>query len=468
LSRSRHNPSTARRIAKEIRRGESPEGLLPLARSISDPYYRSLGLVSIASSVKSRKPQSIFESALKEVGDVKQTWRRIELLGEITKTLKAVSDENLKNRIFDKVLMLALEEEEEDAKDFIVKYSKNYPDELLGILLAHSINLAKYSFESSKAVIRIWVKRKAIDSLISNLSELKGDLKSRLLGYLHFQLSKSRIQIEPTALSLALQAKNSEEILRYLVRVCSSPSDLDAVASSLSEESPAIMLSLTARADRKGWSPEAHKFATEAKQMIESLESSDKKEKLQSKLKVTIEKLNGIETSRRQPIPVLSEIAKSGKHTLGLFNTYGGKWNHPHFKAIHKAANLCSAFDLNLALIGFPGIESDKLVGEIRKEMRLPNEGYLSSLFSNQRVRFFDKDIDETWTGSKIATTANPDPDKLNIPDGKLCMIMGLGPKGLPKSFLESSSCHFELTGSNVAFETGTAMGSIAGRLSLM
>ncbi len=468
MSRSRHNPSTARRIAKEIRRGESPEGLLPLARSISDPYYRSLGLVSIASSVKSRKPQSIFESALKEVGDVKQTWRRIELLGEITKTLKAVSDENLKNRIFDKVLMLALEEEEEDAKDFIVKYSKNYPDELLGILLAHSINLAKYSFESSKAVIRIWVKRKAIDSLISNLSELKGDLKSRLLGYLHFQLSKSRIQIEPTALSLALQAKNSEEILRYLVRVCSSPSDLDAVASSLSEESPAIMLSLTARADRKGWSPEAHKFATEAKQMIESLESSDKKEKLQSKLKVTIEKLNGIETSRRQPIPVLSEIAKSGKHTLGLFNTYGGKWNHPHFKAIHKAANLCSAFDLNLALIGFPGIESDKLVGEIRKEMRLPNEGYLSSLFSNQRVRFFDKDIDETWTGSKIATTANPDPDKLNIPDGKLCMIMGLGPKGLPKSFLESSSCHFELTGSNVAFETGTAMGSIAGRLSLM
>ncbi|MEC9332673.1 MAG: DUF531 family protein [Candidatus Thermoplasmatota archaeon] len=468
MSRSRHNPSTARRIAKEIRRGESPEGLLPLARSISDPYYRSLGLVSIASSVKSRKPQSIFESALKEVGDVKQTWRRIELLGEITKSLKAVSDENLKNRIFDKVLMLALEEEEEDAKDFIVKYSKNYPDELLGILLAHSINLAKYSFESSKAVIRIWVKRKAIDSLISNLSELKGDLKSRLLGYLHFQLSKSRIQIEPTALSLALQAKNSEEILRYLVRVCSSPSDLDAVASSLSEESPAIMLSLTARADRKGWSPEAHKFATEAKQMIESLESSDKKEKLQSKLKVTIEKLNGIETSRRQPIPVLSEIAKSGKHTLGLFNTYGGKWNHPHFKAIHKAANLCSAFDLNLALIGFPGIESDKLVGEIRKEMRLPNEGHLSSLFSNQRVRFFDKDIDETWTGSKIATTANPDPDKLNIPDGKLCMIMGLGPKGLPKSFLESSSCHFELTGSNVAFETGTAMGSIAGRLSLM
>ncbi|SVC29760.1 uncharacterized protein METZ01_LOCUS282614, partial [marine metagenome] len=211
---SRHNPSTARRIAKEIRRGESPESLLPLARSIPDPYYRSLSLVSIASSVNSRKSQSIFESALKEVGDVKQIWRRIELLGGITKSLKTISDENLKNGIFGKVLMLSLKEEEEHAKDFIVKYSKNYPDKLLETLLAHSVNLAQYPFESSKAVIRTWVKKKTIDSLISNVSELEGDLRSRLLGYLHFQLSKSKIQIEPTALSLALQANNSEEILR--------------------------------------------------------------------------------------------------------------------------------------------------------------------------------------------------------------------------------------------------------------
>jgi len=47
-------------------------------------------------------------------------------------------------------------------------------------------------------------------------------------------------------------------------------------------------------------------------------------------------------------------------------------------------------------------------------------------------------------------------------------MIMGLGPKGLPKPFLKASDHHFELTGSNIAFETGTAMGSIAGHLYLM
>jgi hypothetical protein len=468
LAGKNHNPSVARRISREIKRGESPESLLPLAKSINDPYYRSLSLVSIASSISTKKSKAIFESAFKEVNNVKEEWRRIELLGKITKNLKIISDDNQKNRMFEKVLMLSSKGKEEATKDFVVKYSKNYPDELLGTLLSHTLELKQYPFESSKAIIRIWIKRKPIDRLVSRLSDIKGDLRARLLGYLHFQLDKARIQTNPTVLSLALQSQNSEDILRYLVRICSTSSDLDEV-SSVSGTSPSIMLALTARADRKGFTNEANKFVSNAKQLIDSLQSSDKKEKLLYKLKVTTDRLQGVDSPKSsKAVPELSEVAKSGKHTLGLLNTYGGKWNHPHFKAIHKAANLCSAFDLDLALIGFPKIESEKLMNEVKKEMRLPNEGYLLSLFSKQRVRFFDKDIDESWAGSKVATTANPDANKLELPDGRLCMIMGLGPKGLPKSFLKSSDYHFELTGSNIAFETGTAMGSIAGHLHLM
>jgi hypothetical protein len=159
------------------------------------------------------------------------------------------------------------------------------------------------------------------------------------------------------------------------------------------------------------------------------------------------------------------QISDSGKHTLGLYNTYGGNWNHPHYKAVFKAANLCSAFDLNMALIGFPEIDYERLVNEIKKEMRLPNEGYLSQLLSKNRVRFFEKDIDESWSGSKIVTTANPESTKLQIPEGKICMVMGLGPKGLPKSYMKKSKNHFEITGLDIAFETGTAMGAIAGHL---
>ena len=463
-----HNPSVARRISREIKRGESPESLLPLAKSINDPYYRSLSLVSIASSISSKKSKNIFESAFREVNNVKEEWRRIELLGKIAKNLKIMSDGNQKNRMFEKVLVLSSKGKEEATKDFVVKYSKNYPDELLETLLYHTINLKQYSFESSKAVIRIWVKRKPVDSLLAQLLVIKSNLRTRLLGYLHFQLSKCKIQIKPTALETALQANNSEEMLRYLVRICSSPSDLGLVASSVSDQSPAIMLALTARADRKGWAKEARAYASQAQETIDHLPTSNEKEGLLSKLKITLDRLDA--PLPEKPIIPLEDsgMVSKGKHTLGLLNTYGGKWNHPHFKAIHKAANLCSAFDLDLALIDFPKIESGELINEVKKEMRLPNEGYLSSLFSNQRVRFFDKDVDESWAGSKVATTANPDANKLELPDGRLCMIMGLGPKGLPKSFLKASDYHFELTGSNIAFETGTAMGSIAGHLHLM
>ena len=467
LTGKNHNPSVARRISREIKRGESPESLLPLAKSINDPYYRSLSLVSIASSISTKKSKAIFESAFKEVNNVNEEWRRIELLGKITKNLKIISDSNQKNRMFEKVLMLSSKGKEEAMKDFLVKYSKNYPDDLLETLLYHTISLEQYSFESSKAVIRIWVKRKPVDSLLAQLSSIKSNLRTRLLGYLHFQLSKSQIQIKPTALETALQADNSEEMLRYLVRISSSPSDLDLVASSVSQ-SPAIMLALTARADRKGWTKEARAYASQAQETIGNLSASNEKKGLLSKLKITLDRLDA-PLPEKSEIPLEdSEMVSEGKHTLGLYNTYGGKWNHPHFKAIFKATGLCSAFDLDLALIGFPSIETEKLVREVKKEMRLPNDGHLSVLLSHDRVRFFDDEIDETWAGTKVVTTANPDVNKLELPDGRLCMIMGLGPKGLPKSFLKSSNYHFELTGSNIAFETGTAMGSIAGHLHLM
>ena len=100
--------------------------------------------------------------------------------------------------------------------------------------------------------------------------------------------------------------------------------------------------------------------------------------------------------------------------------------------------------------------------------MRLSNEGYISKLISNDRFRFFEKDIDELWAGSRVVTTASPDSSKLEMPNGRLCMIMGLGPKGLPKSYIDKSNYHFEITGKDIAFETGTAMGAIAGNLSLM
>jgi hypothetical protein len=213
---------------------------------------------------------------------------------------------------------------------------------LLGTLLSHTLELKQYPFESSKAIIRIWIKRKPIDQLVSRLSDIKGDLRAKLLGYLHFQLDKARIQTNPTALSLALQSQNSEDILRYLVRICSSSSDLVEVASVLAHPFNNVGAYSTRRSQR---------FLKRGKQICIKCQTADRiftilrqKGKITVQLKVTTDRLQGADSSKlSKTIPELSEVVKSGKHTLGLLNTYGGKWNHPHFKAIHKAANLCSA-----------------------------------------------------------------------------------------------------------------------------
>ena len=47
-------------------------------------------------------------------------------------------------------------------------------------------------------------------------------------------------------------------------------------------------------------------------------------------------------------------------------------------------------------------------------------------------------------------------------------MVMGLGPKGLPRSFVNNAKYHFELTTKKIGFETGTAMGAISAHLHLL
>ena len=44
----------------------------------------------------------------------------------------------------------------------------------------------------------------------------------------------------------------------------------------------------------------------------------------------------------------------------------------------------------------------------------------------------------------------------------RVCLIMGLGRKGLPRSLLDKVPYHLEITGSGVPLETATAMGILA------
>ena len=469
-----HNPSIARKILRDIKEGHSPEDLLPEVDRLSDPYYASLGLIYIATSMstKSSKSKKIFAKAFVNADRVDQSWRRIELLTEISKRLKKIDDGELKNTQYKKIFEIIITENKKDINNFLIKNLKNFPIDQLDSILEKTVKLSSYAFDSSKAVIRAWIVTTDLNPLISILSKLEGELRIKLLGYLHLQLCKVKTTISPSPLELALESTLSEEMLRYLVRISSTPSDLNLIEVKLSkispEESLPILIAIIAHSDRNKWHTESQTFVFKAEKTLQTISESEYKTKLEKKLKTATDRLSIPPIKQSEPVTHLEDISSQGKHTLGLYNTYGGNWNHPHFKAVFKASNLCSAFNLDLALIGFPEISTNELIKEIKKEMRLSNEGYISKLISNDRFRFFDKDIDEAWAGSKVVTTANPDASKLEMPSGKLCMIMGLGPQGLPKSYIDNSTHHFEITGKNIAFETGTAMGAIAGNLSLM
>ena len=470
-----HNPSMMRKIRRELKEGQDPEFLLSKAKSISDSYYLSLSLFLIIPHLdpKSKSCKNAFFLASNEIDNVQQPWRRIELLGSISKLLKSLPQNQIREKSYSIILEKLSSEKKSKIKDFLINYSKNFPEDFLSDLLLISSNLESNEFETGKAIIRHWAKIKANNSLADSLQNFSLEPKTKLLGYLHLQITKSHKNSDSSILSKALESADSQELLMYLVRVCCSTVDIELFEAHIAnfpfDQKIAFLLSLTSRADRKNFKEKAKELYNKAEEMYSKLKDSEDQLKFRRKLDLTLNRLEGIEVSNpTRKVKNLEEISDEGNHTLALYNTYGGNWNHPHFKSIFKASNLCAAFDLDLALINFPSISSEKLVNEIKKEMRLPNEGYTKLLLEKNRLQFFEKEIDERWSGSIIATTANPDSAKSSLPNGRLCMVMGLGPKGLPKSFVSKAAYHFELTGSNVAFETGTAMGAISSHLGMI
>ena len=471
----KHAPSLMRQIRRELKEGKSPESLFPKVRSISDSYYRSLSLYMLIPylSPKSKQFKEAISLASTDIDRVQQPWRRIELLGSISKSLKTVRDTDIMYESYSRILEKLDNERNKDVKEFLLKYSKNFPEFCLGTLFEMSSKLKGYEFETGKAIIRHGVKFGFESRLVDILVKFDSTSRTKLLGYLHLQLFKLNKNNDSKALLKALESTNDQESLLYLVRVCSNKSDFilfeEHISDLPTDDKVFLLISLTSRADRKKLKELARQLYDRSEEQHSLLPESKIKMKLRAKLDLTLERLGVTQISKKSKVvEELSEVAETGNHTLALYNTYGGNWNHPHFKSIFKASNLCASFDLDLALINFPDIALEKLVKEIKKEMRLPNDGYIKLLIDKNRVKFFKKEIDESWSGTVVATTENPDYSKSSLPKGRLCMVMGLGPKGLPTSFITKSKYNFELTGSNVGFETGTAMGAISAHLSAL
>ena len=168
--------------------------------------------------------------------------------------------------------------------------------------------------------------------------------------------------------------------------------------------------------------------------------------------------------------------------TMGIYNTYDPlKIREPHRRAVARAGALCAAFDLNLALFGFPFPPGDSTpagIAESIAESTTIGQGgeYLVELAEKSRLALFDY-VSKGFPpqlGIPVATTSKPDTERTITPSrvkeilenkSGVLLVVGLGPKGLSEDVKKICRYHLDITGDGYSLETCCAMGALAGYL---
>lgn len=355
------------------------------------------------------------------------------------------------------------------------------------------------------------------------------------------------------AASLQCQDENRYELLRYLARHYSSREELERIAGVLPETEVTtrarVLATLAGAADKEGMRntaadllrrglrasaeiPDPRSRASVRKNLAKGLalcgEERRAKEVFKSALKDTplndpmrkkIIRMMG-ECGLRTPGPALGAVVPRGggeagvkgkaeagdgtgpgrekiarkrnqtsRDILALFNTYEGRLGTPHLRAVARAAPLCHAYGLGLALIDFPGT-GDELIKRVVRETNIGDEGqHLARMSRDGEILMLKWDVtkglfsptgktgEAAVPGSLIATTPRPlngkgtdmkrcvELARKEHPEGRAMVVAGLGKKGLPSSLLNFADHHVEVTGRKVSLETCAALGIIAYQL---
>ncbi len=319
----RHAPSLMRQIRRELKEGASPESIFPKVKAIEDPYYRSLSFYLLIPyfSPKDKKCKESISLSNKDIEKVQQPWRRVELIGSISKILKSVSDTRLQRQLFSSMLEKIKIEKSKEIKDFLLKYTKHFPEFYLSHLLDLSKNSKGNEFETGKTVIRHSVNIKSNFQMIDSLIEFEHKSRIKLLGYLHLQLFKSDKNVNSKALLKALDNAKNQESFSYLVRVCSKESDFylfkDKIDDLPVEDKLYLLISLISRADRKNLKSLANEFFLFAESEYSSIPESEVKTKIRLKLDITLGRLAGnIDSKIVQNSKPLEEIGDKGLNLM--------------------------------------------------------------------------------------------------------------------------------------------------------
>ncbi|MDR3075559.1 MAG: DUF531 domain-containing protein [Candidatus Methanoplasma sp.] len=166
--------------------------------------------------------------------------------------------------------------------------------------------------------------------------------------------------------------------------------------------------------------------------------------------------------------------------TIALYNSYDpNKFREPHRRVLARAGGLAMAFDMNLALLGFPipeDIDTPTGIAEwVAGTTSIGGHGdYFMQLAEKGRFNKFpypSKGL-PPQLGEPILTTSKPDDRKrINVSEtadmvrrGKsIVLIFGIGPHGVPKEIAAIPKYHMDVTGGGFSLETCTALGAVCG-----
>jgi hypothetical protein len=414
----------------------------------------------------------------------------------------------------------------------------------LAVLLSRALINSGFELSSGKMVIRQWILHcnpiPAVEKIIELLDTVEDPLlRAKLMGYMGFQCRKlEQCNVNTTMLfrtaieeSIKADEKQRLDILRYLAKLVANDEECMLFRDALNHldmptDKIRLLTTLGGCMDKAGFRTTAiglfkdawhlstsvtnpYSRATLRYNIAQGFAQCEERESAQQVYCAAVEdcgdniklrdklhassKEYGIVLSRQpdkidQGERMISEETEISdektdsrtRHVLGLYDTYEGAVSHVHLRAIARAVPLCIAFDMDLALMGFPTENLQDLMQRVVAETNIKKtETYLNNLIQQKRVMLVKCNRHtppEDWNriGMPVATTSHPDEEKRNglkeviriassqHPLRRACFIMGLGRKGLPYSLLHMVSYHLELTGRNVSLETCTVMGVIA------
>ncbi len=508
-----------------------PDDLLREIERIRDPYFRSLSLVSIASSKRfgTKRSMELLSSSFNEANKVDQEWRRAELISLIMKRLKkADRDIQLSG---EKSCIVMIEE---------MKPGSGLSQAIKG-LIDHSNSeswpfLIERAFQNKgfektdvrnilKAMKRSENWQVGHDLILKRLGSVEDtEMRVALYGALHLR-SRKRKGTGTKPLELALdsmkeqEGHNASRSFSFLCSNCIDIDDLPVLESGMEwfkkpEDRIKAICDLVTASDKAGNRDMAREYVKMAIEGTENLSTdilkasstsliasgvsrlgdadhartlfdtalglSGNEEMLKKRIEAQMENCGSNREKKKKEGSILPISGKRTRHILALYDTYEGGLKPVHSRTVARAAPLCAAFDLDLALMGFPSDDLDRIIELVSKETNIGKGGaYLNSLHKEGRVYLVkctgsDPPGDWSGLGLPVATTSKParsrsimmkDSKKLSSkehPLKRVCLIMGLGRKGLPRSLLDKVPYHLEITGSGVPLETATAMGILA------